>query len=520
MELIPARKAKNVKKPAENHVGARLATSLREADGFCLYFVICDSRDRAEKLKKETLNLIDRPIEFITIHKDENLLETLQSFLPRSPQNSIFYISGLENLVATLEEGKEYEVLEMLEYQQDEFIDLNHPLVFILPSNIALTLQESAPEFWSWNKGVLETEKRLSELQPRSFFISEFFSDAFGAESYQKKQELLLIYKSLLAEFDADSTLSSRSSPAELAGKIGLLLFELGDYPEAKVYFDQQLSFLKSEGNDYLIVCALNNIGKVYESQGLYEYAMGYMKRALKRGEQVLKKKPYLKALLLNNIGWVYYLMGQQEKALEYCTEALDIGEMKLGNRDPRLAPILFKVGNLFRLIGENEEALEYFRRILQLVEEGLGLDHPYVASVMHCIGMVYKNQENYQEALNYLYRWMEGIEESVGPAHPYVALQINDIGMVYCDQKNYQKALKYFKWALQIRKETMGTKDPFVGKIYASIGKAYLHLKEYNKAQIELERALTILELKLPENHPDIVELIGLLNEIERNRN
>ena len=57
------------------------------------------------------------------------------------------------------------------------------------------------------------------------------------------------------------------------------------------------------------------------------------------------------------------------------------------------------------------------------------------------------------------------------------------------------------------------------VGKIYASIGKAYLHLSEYNKAQIELERALTILELKLPENHPDIFELIGLLNEIERNR-
>jgi tetratricopeptide (TPR) repeat protein len=517
MELAK-RIAEPPNKPEENTEKERLINELGKADGFTLFFAICKSEPYIKKLVSDLKNF--KPtVEVIELNENDHLLEVLQKATSNSPKDSVFVIVGLDLLIDS-EQKKQDEILELLEEQQDEFIDFNRPLLFLISPPVLQILKDSAAEFWTWNKGVFNIESISTEFQPKFYFISDLFANVFRFGPYKKKIHFLRHYKTMLEGYQKSSSRNTVKLQIKILGKIALLHFELGDYHQAKDYFLKQLDLLSIEVNHLLAICTLNNIGKVYECLGSYEYALGYFNKALNRNEDTLKKKPYYRALLLNNIGWAYYLLGKKEDALSYCNEALEIGEKKLGLDDPRLIPVLYKVGNLHHFNKDEEEALEFFRRILQLTEKEMGVEHPYIASVMHSIGMVYKNQNNFADALNYLCRWMEDTEESLGPKHPLVALQINDIGKVYVELKEYDKALKYFRWALSVRKEFMGTDDPFVGKIYANIGMTYLKKNEYDMARIELERALTILEMKLPEDHPAISEILEVLNQISQNQN
>ena len=273
---------------------------------------------------------------------------------------------------------------------------------------------------------------------------------------------------------------------------------------EYQARYDDALEYLKralrhsiiqyDEFNDWTATL-YNNIGLVYDSQGIYEKALVYHNRALEICEKVLGAEHPNVALSYNNIGVVYGSQGDYEKALEYHNRALAISEKVFGTEHPDVAQSYNNIGLIYYSQGDYEKALEYFKKTLAIYEKVFGTEHPNVATSYNNIGSIYNSQGDYEKALEYHNRALAIREKVFGTEHPHVATSYNNIGLIYGSQGIYEKALEYFKKALAIFEKVLGTEHPNVAQLYNNIGFIYRSQGNYRKALEYYKKTLAIFE-------------------------
>lgn len=486
----------------------RLVNVLQGLNGYSAIFIISDSFSRQKHLYKELSENLSKPVKLIELKNSSELIKVLESESADSKVDEVFYILGLDLLFDNLNPGKRENTLSILQNQLDDFIELNRPLVFALPSRLVSELKEEAPDFWEWHQGIFlfETEFEYKDLQLH--FITDQFVNIFGHQTYQRKKELLILFEALVKEYQSKKSEDNLLYYLNYVGSVALLFFELGDYQSALDYYYQQREQIEKLGNEFALMFIWNNIGQILRYMGQYGYAKGIYKRILKKFKKLFRKQFMYKALILNNIGCLDHLMGDDNEALRHCHHALGTIENNFNPLQPQLAPVLNLMGGVYLGLHNEEDSLDCYRRILQICEKHEKLDHPYIASMMHQIGKVYWNQKDYEMALNYFYKWIEKIEWYYGPEHPSLAMLIFNVGEVYFELENYSKALSYFRWALEIREKAFeNLEDPDSAKILYTIGKAKLKLNDLDEAKTYLDSAKEIWDKKLAPDHPYLKE-------------
>ncbi len=100
----------------------------------------------------------------------------------------------------------------------------------------------------------------------------------------------------------------------------GVLAVELGDFSQAKQFFEQSLLFAHSHNDQLLEATALLNVGFASLAQGYLDEAVDWSERA-NQSAQALGARD-LSQNAAGNLGWSYYKLGDSEKALGLFLEA------------------------------------------------------------------------------------------------------------------------------------------------------------------------------------------------------
>lgn len=157
--------------------------------------------------------------------------------------------------------------------------------------------------------------------------------------------------------------------PSEIGkthNQLGLIYWDLADYPAAIREFRQAIDVGRSLSDLQLEGSATNNLGLVFDEQGDHQASLTQFRVALD-----LHRKSHFErgeGDALGNIGGVSLLLGRFREALGYYREALVISE-RLGLK-PAQADDLGNIAVCLSRLGEIDESLDTFDRALTTAHE------------------------------------------------------------------------------------------------------------------------------------------------------
>ncbi len=128
---------------------------------------------------------------------------------------------------------------------------------------------------------------------------------------------------------------------------------------------------------------------------------------------------PEVTASLLSNLASYHHSQGRYEDALPFFKRALTISEATLGDNHPTVATWLNNIAGLYRDQGRYEEAEPLYLRALTIDEATLGDNHPEVAISLNNLAGLYEEQGRYEEAEPLYIRCLAILDATLGPDHP-----------------------------------------------------------------------------------------------------
>jgi predicted ATPase/transcriptional regulator with XRE-family HTH domain len=310
---------------------------------------------------------------------------------------------------------------------------------------------------------------------------------------------------------------------------LGLVAHNMGDFLNAKVYFDTTLATLndqepatKEEGE--VFIQALNALGKVFRGQGDFDQACAYFERALVLSQRLGNCRN--EAQILNNLGGMKNSLRQYRAAEVYLKRALEIrralrdlpGEaitlynlavaeqetyqygdaqehflaaLKVhetcGNRWEQIN-VQLGLGILYHQIGDLMEAQIWLQRALTL-SAAIG-DEVGRAFVLANLGPVMRDMEDFKQAELLLQEGLALAQAQDDKAT--VSYCLSSLAMVYVEAKQPAHAVSYALRALSLRREigilAWTTTD------LATLAAAHLALDQHDQALAYADEAIMVL--------------------------
>lgn len=196
---------------------------------------------------------------------------------------------------------------------------------------------------------------------------------------------------------------------------------------------------------------ALNNIGIIYDYQGLYAESLSNYFKALPLQKKIKDENGL--SYTYNNIGLIYSNQGNYKEALKNYNKALELRE-KNGDKSG-LSSTYNNIGILHMYAKDYDLALKsYFSSIK--IDSALH-DEMGVSASMSNIGLVYMDQNDFEKAQEYFSQSL-AIREKLNDKRG-IANSCNNFGTLFQKQKKYDEAKKYLLRGLEIG-QSMGAKD------------------------------------------------------------
>ena len=276
--------------------------------------------------------------------------------------------------------------------------------------------------------------------------------------------------------------LKDSSGMAKIRYNIGIMYFNLSDYPRALEYQQSALAFFEAKGDKIRMANCYNAIGLTYQ------YVSDY------------------------------------PKALDCYLKTLAIYEKDGENTG--LPATLMNVGILYKNMENFRKALEYQQKALAIYRESG--DQQGMANALGNIGVVYDNLKQSEQSLSH-YRQALAVARTIG-FRSGIASNLANIGALYAGLGEYGKALDTLREALAIWKET-GDKNNEgetlgeIAKVVAAAPAAVLASHgidpnhRYQHAHALLQRALALArEIHSPGRQQAAWQYLGECYEKEKN--
>ncbi len=317
-------------------------------------------------------------------------------------------------------------------------------------------------------------------------------------------EEALSIYELLGVE---------TAEKGEALNTMGSVLSKLGDYSQARAYFEKAISLLRrvENGKHYELALALNNLAAVQVLQGEFVAAVRNMREAVVLLESILGPEHSYFSQGLRNLAEILIKIEKFEEAEPLQQRALRIQENVLGADHPYVANTLWSLGNLMYMKGNLDDAEGYLRRALSINESVHGRKSVAVASTLSRLGPVLQDQGRISEAYSVLTEALQ-TDLAVRPAgHPMLGRDYNKLAALADVTNDLTTARTHYEKAIDI----LPASSPEAGSAKLGYARLLLELRDLQDAAKNARAALEILRLKFPAGHSKISEAQSVLDAI-----
>ena len=443
------------KDPSQNQRNLRrLLMSLQASYGrLNLLIAICDNwKYRDELIGSYEQELAAKGTSYHRVRIDRqhpSLKQSLQDLVLQEPvlmsvdKPAIVTVLGADELLGIrLNEPKsaQEQFFFSAQWTREGLRDFKFPIVIWLTPNIATSLAQQAPDFWSWRGGVFEFSQSISasiqglpatyELSSQGESTQNTFIKADPTDLQKQIDELL--------SQDPDSPLL-----ASLYNGLGDAYKKNIQYNQAEFAYRKALDLYEQQlGADHPDVAqSLNNLASLYDSQGKYGEAEPLYLQSLQIREQQLGESHLDVASSLNGLAGLYYSQSKYNESEPLYVQSLEIREAQLGADHPDVATSLNNLANLYYSQRKDSEAEPLYLRSLEIRKYRLGADHPDVAQSLGNLANLYYSQSKYNEAEPLYVRSLEIREAQLGAGHPDVAQSLGNLADLYHKQGKLSEA-------------------------------------------------------------------------------
>ncbi len=302
-------------------------------------------------------------------------------------------------------------------------------------------------------------------------------------------------------------TRSGQTPPSELSNdlhNLGLISSELGQYANAKEYYQRELK-LRGEANDLVGAgVAYSSLGAVLQIEGSFPDAETCFKKAVTVLSRYAGPNDLKTAMAFNRLGWLYTLWGRTDEANESLQKADEAAEKALPGDDPALIKFLDIHASFLSTIGRYAEAEKLWTRALQIGEKAYPNDDAKFDEVLLHLGQTYSALGDYKSAEETFRRFLY-IRKPSGPDGTARAVVTAEIARVYMQQRRYKDAEQYLNRSVNMME---AARDP-VPQVYSLIrsyfGDYYMARSKWLDAELQYRSALQMRQAMLGKSSPDV---------------
>ena len=400
-----------------------LLRALEMAQGFALYFVVCDPGSGRTALIQELVAYFpEKQIQAVPVTSEtDNLFHLLQTRLP-SPAPDAVFVYGLENWISGAVDPRSLPFIRNLNAARNSFYDLvQSPLVFFVARHVLQAIINGAPDFFSVRSGVYMFPLTPDQRKARAGQSGEIGQDKILALSPITRNDKIAEMEHLLSELRSlDEGQREPKTEAILLNQLGVAYSSLGKYSEAKSFFSEALQILREIlrvlSPELAIVLA--NLAVLCCEEKDYKHAETLFLTSLDVCYRVNDTQILSPANFLNGLGGLYLAQNRFEEAEAKFVEALST-RRDLDTTNPfGLSSNLTNLATLYQKQGHYENAEPLFLEAKQLLIDSLPSNHPSIAISLNNLAVLYSLQGRFVEAGPLYFQASRILRESMGEQH------------------------------------------------------------------------------------------------------
>ncbi len=248
--------------------------------------------------------------------------------------------------------------------------------------------------------------------------------------------------------------------------KLAMLLLDTGRLDEAKTHLDEALAIVKvtHERDATLYLNVTNTLAGYYGKRGELAEAEALVREGL---AAYADKPDHPDALAkLHNLAILLKRQGKFDEAEPLFLEARERVTRVLGSEHQHTLAVRNGLATLLDSMGRHEEAEAIHRDVLSIRRRTLGEKHPNVQSSLNNLAGVLRAQNKLDECISVFRESLALAREIHGPKHPWLALAQGQLGFVLRetgDASNYPESEQLILSALSILEEKLPKNHPYI---------------------------------------------------------
>ena len=497
----------------------RLLMSVQASYGrLNLLIAICDNwkyRDELINSYEQELAAKGTSCHRVRIDRQQpSLKQSLQDLVSEEPvlmlvaQPAIVTVLGADELLGIrLNELKsaQEQFFFSAQWTREGLREFKFPIVIWLTTEVATSLAQQSPDFWSWRGGVFEFPQ-LDNIQIRGNYIEYTIGNYinnneskiekhidFERRYRQKKIDPIALEKqiNLLQSQIPESPLLAR-----LYNILGNVYEEGSLYAEAENAYSQSLKLCELDQEyEYIDITAtsLNNLGELYKMQEKYAEAEPLLLRSLSIREQELGTEHFSITDSLNNLADLYQIQGKYSKVEPLYLRSLKIREKELGLDHPSIVTSLNKLAELYQIQRRYDDEESLYKRIIGILDSNNEINFPSMVKVLNSLAELYDKQGLYGKAEPLRLRVLEIEKQIFGKDNSKIANSLINLAELFQNQGNYNKSEYLYLEAISMYKILFGDLHPDVVKSMKKLAKLYAVQGNYSKSEPLYQNALAI---------------------------
>jgi tetratricopeptide (TPR) repeat protein len=219
-------------------------------------------------------------------------------------------------------------------------------------------------------------------------------------------------------------------------------------------------------------------------------------------------------------LGIIAWRAARHAEAETYLKRALAVSEGTLGPGHWEVGTALYRLGNVYAATGRFSEAEELYRRSLQNLEASVGTEHRSTILAMRALAVSQLNAGNIKEAEVVVRKAITAAEASLGPEHLDTAYLLRVLGSALVLQGQFAEAESAYARGLAVSERLYGEGARLIGFFSYALGDLYLAQGRLPEARSMLERALAGGERTLGPDHPNTLNSLRMLAELDLKSN
>ena len=454
-----------------------LARGLRRAQGFALFFAVCNRPDERERW----VAMLEQALPDLHLHRvrlapdTTDVLGEVDRQVP-DPKGPVLILNLEQAVPSSL---PRHEVLDRLNLQRPEWSSrLPKPVVFWVPEYVLGYLEREAPDFFDWRSDTI-TFPKLGAEELEQFRVLTWEPSVRSSLPKSARLARIQELRDRLAETSASKDPAIRQARAgwlqELASH---LVFTGQGVKESVGLYREAIGISEELGDRHLRAIFLGDLGQVLTRQGDYDRALGYLQQSLAIRDETADKQG--EGRTLNNLADIFHARSDYEQALDFLQKALAI-QRKISDKEGESATLI-SLSQVLHARGDYDQAIDILQQSLAIVRE-VG-DKANEGAIFNNLALSFEARGEYDRGTEFLQKAL-AIQRDLGDKQGEGTTLAN-LAHIFETSGDYDRATEILQKALAIQLEIGDKKGE---------GTTLNNLATISQARSDYARALGFLQ-------------------------